>query len=272
MDAESLQLSRRRRALVWVVVVFLAFCAVALFFTLSCFLLAMRENARRERCDLNLAKLYQATVEYCDANGSFPPAFTQNEEGKRLHSWRVLLLPYLGEQELFSQIKLDEPWDSDWNKQFWTKTPNVFRCASTPTADVEDDATKAKKCAYSCVIGPNTAFPEDGTSVRPSMVVDGLSNAVMYVERKNPSVWMDPYSEITVEQALEENKKPVRERENFGSWHGKGEYALLCDGGRRFLSEKIDDSVLRLLFGIDDSKEIEESVPPPEEEQGDENR
>ncbi len=266
MDTESLRIFRRRRAFFWVVAFFLTFCGAALFFTFSSFLLAMRENARRERCDLNLAKLYQATVEYCDAYGTFPPAFTVNENGQRLHSWRVLLLPYLGEQELFSQIKLDEPWDSDWNRQFWTKTPNVFRCASTPLKDVNDDS-KAKQCAYSCVIGFNTAFPEDGTSVDPDLIVDGLSNAIMYVERKKTSNWMDPSSEITVEQALEENKKPVVERENFGSWHGRGEYALLCDGGRRFLSEKIDGSVLKLLFGIDDSKGIEESSSSEKQEE-----
>jgi hypothetical protein len=34
--------------------------------------------------------------------------------GERLHSWRVVLLPYLGQQELYEKIRLDQPWDSPW--------------------------------------------------------------------------------------------------------------------------------------------------------------
>ena len=265
MDFEDVQISRRRRALLWIISIFLLFGAVALLLAVSSFLLAMRENARRERCEFNLAKLYEATVEYYNANTTFPPAFTTDENGQKLHSWRVLLLPYLGEEKLFSQIKLDEPWDSDWNRQFWAKTPNVFRCASTPINNYEDDETRAKRCAYSCIIGPNTAFPESGDAVDPNLIVDGLANTIMYVERKNPSNWMDPNSDISVDQALEENQKPVKEREDFGSWHGRGEYVVMCDGGRRFLSENIDNSVLNLFFGINDSEKIETPDLPEDE-------
>lgn len=44
-------------------------------------------------------------------------------------SWRVQLLPYLGEEELYKQFKLNEPWDSDANKPLIGKMPRVF---STP--------------------------------------------------------------------------------------------------------------------------------------------
>lgn len=45
-----------------------------------------------------------------------------------MHSWTVQLLPYLGKEaeELYAKIRLDEPWDSEWNAQFHNQMPHVF--------------------------------------------------------------------------------------------------------------------------------------------------
>ena len=256
-EISTRMIARRRRTVLIIATVFVVFLVISLFFAFTSFLLVQRENSRRERCDLNLARLYAATVEYCEANGSYPPAFTVNSNGERLHSWRVLLLPFLGEENLYSQIRLDEPWDSEWNRQFWTKTPNIFRCASTPIDEDEDSDTKSKLCAYSCVIGASTVFPEDGTAVTPDDLVDGASNTILYVERKKSVNWMDPNSELTEELVCEENKKIAKERENFASWHASGVLVVFCDGKRQLLSEKIDEDVLRLLLNVHDSHDGE---------------
>lgn len=256
MDKENLLVLRKKRVFAILLTTFVVLGLAVILLTLSCFLVGQRENARHERCEMNLKELYAAFVEYADANGSFPPAFTQNSDGQKLHSWRVLILPYIGEEDLYCQIRLNEPWNSEWNRQFWTKTPNVYRCASTPVSENETSEEKAQKCAYSCVLGANTPFPDDGTAVAPKSIIDGGTNTILLVERKTPTNWMDPDSEITVEEALEENKLPITERKNFGSWHGSGECVVFCDGSKRFLSEKIDNSVLALLFGIDDSKDL----------------
>ena len=220
----------------------------------------MREAARGERCENNLRRLYQAFAEYRDANGAYPPAFTTDAQGRKLHSWRVPLLPYLGDEALFAQIRLDEPWDSDWNSQFHAQTPNVFKCASTP----ESLGDKTSRCAVSVVLGDEesgvgTAFRADGRPVAAEEIRDGGSNAILCVERKSPVCWMAPDVELTAARVLEENEKPVRERVDFGCWHGRGVNALFFDGSTRFLSEKIDGGVLRLLLGIADS-------PPPSTE------
>ncbi len=258
MATENRIVARRRRFFTCFLVVCVGLGLAIVMLTLACFLVGQRENARRERCESNLQELQRAFTEYADANVTYPPAFTVDESGQKLHSWRVLLLPYLGESELFSQIRLNEPWDSEWNRQFWTKTPNVFRCASTPTEENESEEVKAKKCAYSCVLGDNTPLPIDGSTTKPDDIIDGGSNTILLVERKSPVNWMDPNSDLTVEQALEENSKPIKERENFGSWHGAGECVIFCDGSKRFLSDKIDNSVLSLLFGVDDAKDLPE--------------
>jgi hypothetical protein len=58
----------------------------------------------------------------------------------RMLSWRVRMLPYLDEQELYEQFKLDEPWDSDHNKQLIEKMPRLF--ASPGDAAPQPDTTR----------------------------------------------------------------------------------------------------------------------------------
>ncbi len=48
---------------------------------------------------------------YHDTNGSMPPAAVCDKTGKPLLSWRVLILPYVEQDELYKEFKLDEPWD-----------------------------------------------------------------------------------------------------------------------------------------------------------------
>ncbi len=237
------------------------FAGVSLLLVFSHVLLTQREGARRERCEYNLSQLYRATSEYVDAYGAYPPAYTLDSEGKPRHSWRVLLLPYLGEEKLYSQIRLNEAWDSEWNSQFWGKTPSLFQCASIPvySENGEENLDKTRRCSFSCVLGKSTLFSDDGKPVFPEEIVDGASNVVVYVERRDPVNWMSPQDELTEEQVLSENDLPVSERRGFGSWHGAGSYVLLADGSTRFISEKIDSSVLKLLLNINDSRVVEEN-------------
>ena len=51
-----------------------------------------------------------------------------SQDGTPLLSWRVAILPYMGESEkaLYSQFKLTEPWDSPHNKGLLAKMPKVY--------------------------------------------------------------------------------------------------------------------------------------------------
>lgn len=276
METTEKKAARRRRAYWFLLGTAAVFGAAILLGATAGFLLRLREASRNERCENNLRRVYQAFAEYADANGTYPPAFTVDAEGRKLHSWRVLLLPYLDEEALFAQIRLDEPWDSDWNSQFHSQTPNVFKCASTP----ESLGDKTCRCSFSVVLsdgeekgnkgkdggnkesreggkggdgGVETAFRADGTSAAPEDLRDGAANTILCVERKSPVCWMAPDAEPTAARVLAENEKPVRERVDFGCWHKRGANVLMFDGSTRFLSEKIDGGVLRLLLGIADS-------------------
>ena len=77
----------------------------------------------------NLRKVLYAMEKYRLDHGSYPPALTRDEKGRILQSWRVLLLPYLGQKDLFDKIRLREPWNSEYNRQFHSMNIEVYRRA-----------------------------------------------------------------------------------------------------------------------------------------------
>lgn len=66
-------------------------------------------------------------LKHHEEKGRFPSNIT-DPEGKPLLSWRVSLLPYMGtnERTLYSQFKLDEPWDSPHNRPLVNRMPAIF--------------------------------------------------------------------------------------------------------------------------------------------------
>src|SRR5260370_38533008 len=68
-----------------------------------------REKTNRVEAAKNLKQIWKAIESYHGTHHQLPPAAVYSKDGKPLYSWRVLLLPYLGEQSLYSQFRLDEP-------------------------------------------------------------------------------------------------------------------------------------------------------------------
>ena len=201
------------------------------------------EEANRTQCANNLKNIALALQTYYDANGALPPAYTVDENGRPLHSWRVLILPYLGEAEsaLYEEIRLDEPWNSEWNSQFHGHMPAVFLCPSEAV-----DATYGLT-TYSVVVGAETAFP-GGRGRRFSTVTDGLANTLGVVERYIPIDWMAPAQDLTFEDLAEE----------IGSEHVDGQYAAFLDGSVRFLPSTTDAATLKACATVDGGEELKE--------------
>ncbi len=87
------------------------------------------EEAARRQSMNNLKQLALAMHNYLSEYGQFPPAAVYSKDGKALVSWRVLLLPYLDQRDLYLQFKLDEPWDGPTNKKLLDKMPEIFSFA-----------------------------------------------------------------------------------------------------------------------------------------------
>jgi type II secretory pathway pseudopilin PulG len=90
-------------------------------------------GGRRVQCQSNLRQIAIALHLYHEDYGSFPPAYTVDASGRPMHSWRVLILPYLEEAGLYKQYNLEEPWNSPNNLAVANQVPAIFQC---PTVGV----------------------------------------------------------------------------------------------------------------------------------------
>lgn len=130
----------------------------------------------------NLKQIGLAVHNYESANGKFP-ANVVDKDGKPLLSWRVLLLPYIEEEQLYQAFKLDEPWDSDNNKKLIEKLPKVY-------APIRVKA-KAGETFYQGFSGKDALFG-DKVGLKITDITDGTSNTVMVVEAGEPVIWTKP--------------------------------------------------------------------------------
>lgn len=106
------------------------------------------------RCSLNLKRIALAMENYHAAYASFPPAHIADNAGKPMHSWRVLLLPFLGDDEnaIYKAYRFDEPWNGPHNRRLAERMPAVYRCGWILDR-------KSTETSYVVVVGPRTAFP-----------------------------------------------------------------------------------------------------------------
>ena len=199
---------------------------------------AAREAFRRLECSENFYALTLAMYRYNLDHGTLPPAFTLDAEGKPLHSWRVLLLPYLGEAELYAKIRLDEPWDSEYNRQFHETLLPMFQC---PT---KGNWTNPGQTAYSVVLGGETAFDDTGQG-KPFPV---KRDTILLVETLHNRNWMDPTGELVFEDALKIPTGPLRPDAGIGSFHVGGMNVGKANGSVEFLSEKTSVEELRRML------------------------
>src|SRR5262249_34613209 len=135
----------------------------------------------------NLKQIVLAMYNYHDTERCLPPAVVYSKEGKPLYSWRVLLLPYIGQQNLYAQFHLDEPWDSPHNRQLLTQMTNVY-------ADPSDGCQEDGGTVYQVIVGTGTAFEErkDKPLKIPDDFPKGTSSTLLLVEALDAVPWTKP--------------------------------------------------------------------------------
>ena len=205
---------------------------------------AAREAARRMQCTNQIKQIVLAMHNYHDVHDAMPPLYTVDKNGKPLHSWRVLFLPYLEQQGLYQQIRLDEPWDSEHNRQFHNVRIPLYTCPSNST----------NGCTYVGIAGEGfVPAKEAGSKDRTfSAITDGMSNTLMIIEVKQGFCWMDPTADMTLDELVQ----GINAGGRAGSFHTGGCNVGMFDGSVRFISNTIDRSVLRALGTIDGGESV----------------
>jgi hypothetical protein len=139
--------------------------------------------------EANLETLAIAVHSYEAVHRRVPTRVVRDKNDKPLLSWRVLLLPYIGEEQLYSQFRLDEAWDSEHNLKLLDKMPKVF---ANPNADLQVGYT-----SYLAPYGYTERREQTAWDVEPLLlrqVGDGLANtaAIVEVEPSSAVPWTKP--------------------------------------------------------------------------------
>ena len=159
----------------------LAFAGVYIHMRLA----RIRTRLDSEICRGRLSQLALALENYQIRNGSYPPAYSTDATGRRLHSWRVLILPDLGLEDVYSKFDLTTPWDSPENLSA-AATPqalSVFRCPAMGCND-------AKYTSYFAIVDDVGQWAADATDAdgRERMLVVELARCdVLWTEPRDVS-------------------------------------------------------------------------------------
>jgi len=201
---------------------------------------AARGAARRAACVNNMRQIGLAMQNYHAVHGSFPPAYSTDEDGNPLHSWRVLILPYLGEGGIYNGIDLEQPWDSPQNRVFADMMPPTYACPSSATPG-------GTTTSYAMIVGPNT-ISDGPTGRKISEITDGTSRTLIVVEASGSAVnWMEPrdLDAETISFAVNDGTT-----QGISSNHAGVANAALCDGSVRSISNTVSPSEIRAMSTI----------------------
>jgi hypothetical protein len=154
---------------------------------------ARRINASRA----NLKAIWGGMSHYCEKHGRYPARAILDATGKPLLSWRVSLLPFLGQEELYKQFKLNEPWGSPTNKRLVLRMPAVFRSP--------DDTSRQPLTSYLVPVGNGTAFGGK-IGIRRADITDPPHITIMIVvaDEDRRVLWTQP------EDLAYDAKQPTR--------------------------------------------------------------
>ena len=176
----------------------------------------------------NMKQLMLAAHNYHDVYNKFPESAITGPDGTTKHSWRVALLPFLEQQDLYEEYILEEPWDSPNNRRVLEKMPAVFRHPAAPPASTN--------ACYFGLVGPDTAMGDGKKAYALRDITDGSSNTIFLVEAKKNIPWTKP-EDISVPSAAS--------LPSFGGFTSDGYHVVLCDGFARFIQSTIDATTLQ---------------------------
>jgi hypothetical protein len=171
-----------------------------------------------------------------------------------MHSWRVLILPFMEQEALYKQYRFDEPWNGLHNRRLHTARVATYECP--------EHGLKGTMTSYVAVVGPETAWP--GTAcVRLKDIKDGAGKTLMVTEIAESGIhWMEPrdLEASTIPLAVNPtNGQGISSLHRETSWRQRplGAWVGLADGCTRFLPTNTPSERLRALLTISRGETID---------------
>jgi hypothetical protein len=164
----------------------------------------MGDAAERVQSTNDLRQIGLACHNYNDTHNGFPTN-SYAPDGRPLLSWRVHILPYVEQENLYRQFRLNDPWDSPNNLRLLSQMPKIYATPDQRAGRVPMDS----KTYYRGFSSPGAVFarrpdrPGPGlgfeqpfgprpTGVRMNDMKDGTSNTIVALEAGDPVEWTRP--------------------------------------------------------------------------------
>ena len=190
----------------------------------------MRTRIATERVQSsnNLRQIGLAFHNFESAYRQFPhPTKSPDPSQKHPVSWRVMILPFIEQAELYQAYHFDEPWDGPNNIKLLSKMPAIYRHPKS-----KPDSTETN---YAVFTGDEAIF-QPAKSAMLASITDGTSNTILAVETTKGIPWTKP------EDLDYESGKPLP---LIGGFYEEGTNVAFADGSVRFLSKTLKDTLLR---------------------------
>ncbi len=181
----------------------------------------------------DLKQLALALNHYADDHeGRLPAAALYSTDGRPLLSWRVLVLPYLDENDLYRQFQLDEPWDGPHNLTLLSRMPKVF------ASPLQLGGSPAPSTTFFQVfVGLGAAFEEREGLRLPQDFPDGVATTILVAEAGEAVPWTKP---------LDLNYDPNGPLPPMGGiFRGTGFYAAMADASIKRFRPKVTQATIR---------------------------
>lgn len=196
---------------------------------------SVRPAARRISCSNNLKQIGLALFEYEADHGALPPAYTVDENGRPLHSWRTLILPYLEQSTPYDNIDLSKPWDDPANE--------MARAISLPVYTCPGERLAHGYTTYLGVVGQDACLHP----TRPRMleeITDGPANTLIVIEAPPDKAvhWMCPQD---ADEALVVGLSKASQSSHSSVWN-----AARADGSVFTLSSETPAEIRRAMVSI----------------------
>ena len=199
--------------------------------------LTARQAAQSAQGQNNLKQIGLALHNYHDVHLQFPPSGIYGEDGTAYHSWQTMLLPYVDQAPLHSQINFDRPWNDPDNTRLLTTVIPTYLNPS-----ISDLELQTPDFAISHYAGSSQLFLPNGTT-RFRDITDGSANTMLAGEvAAGFKPWGDPSNVRDLATGLS-----ITPNTFSGPVPQNGTQILMADGSVRTIQNSIDPNTLNAL-------------------------
>ncbi|MFL5341808.1 MAG: sigma-70 family RNA polymerase sigma factor [Gemmataceae bacterium] len=190
------------------------------------------------RSRYNMKIVGEAILGYAKDNGHLPPAYSADNAGTPLLSWRLTVCPYMQQSNLFKAFHKDEAWNSAHNDSLSVARIKVYM--NLPGGHPNLSLTR-----YRVFEGPGTLFPGMNSTKLPAAEL--LPTTILVAEAKGCVVWTKP------EELPYAADKPLPE---LGGVLDDGFHVVLADCSVKFVKNGFNEKVFRQMVLRDKAKPV----------------